>query len=166
MCSGYWTQKSAQSGNIHSLVLDVHVCWQSAKNLLTLRCLPDFYLGNKIGCRQNSRPRLDPYPNHNGEQTQVCQWSCSCVKHCFCYINTLSSALKRKENSCLQFKLYQFSFGNYNELPKGAFTNGITQIWTIFDPPSHLSCPHRLMPQALYRVAKKCLTSSPCPIDF
>ena len=27
--SEYWTQKCAQSGNIHSIILDVHVGWQS-----------------------------------------------------------------------------------------------------------------------------------------
>ena len=30
--SEYWTQKGAQSGNIRSIILDVHVSWQSNQN--------------------------------------------------------------------------------------------------------------------------------------
>ena len=32
--SEYWPQKQSQSGNIHSITLDVHVSWQSAQNFL------------------------------------------------------------------------------------------------------------------------------------
>ena len=30
--SEYWPQKQTQSGNIHSIILDVHVDWQSTQN--------------------------------------------------------------------------------------------------------------------------------------
>ena len=30
--SKYWPQKQSQSGNIHSIILDVHVSWQSTQN--------------------------------------------------------------------------------------------------------------------------------------
>ena len=36
----YWTQKHAQSGNIHSIILDVRVGWQSAQNFLCLVYAP------------------------------------------------------------------------------------------------------------------------------
>ena len=35
--SEYWTQKRTQSGNIHSIILDVHVAKQSAQNIFTTR---------------------------------------------------------------------------------------------------------------------------------
>ena len=37
--SRYWPQKHVQSGNIHSMILDVYVEWQSAQNFLFLLIL-------------------------------------------------------------------------------------------------------------------------------
>ena len=81
--------KRIQIGNIHSIIFNVLVRWQSAQNFpfnplqckldknlalsplslneinyLTLLHLSVFFiLGNKIGWRQNSRPRLDYHHN-------------------------------------------------------------------------------------------------------
>ena len=44
--SEYWSQKRAQSGNIHSLIFYVRGGWQSAQLSFDYQCL---YLGNKIG---------------------------------------------------------------------------------------------------------------------
>ena len=49
--SEYWPQKCAQSGNIHSIILDVHVGRQSAKN----------FPFNPLQCKLNSRSCLS-YP--------------------------------------------------------------------------------------------------------
>ena len=60
--SEYQTQKHAQSGNIHSIILYVHVSWQSAQNF-------PFNWETRQGEARIPDRGFDPYPHNNGKQT-------------------------------------------------------------------------------------------------